>query len=46
MTATGDVLGSTLENLLGGDLRGVTVIGLPFAQMMGTHAPHAAYPVR
>jgi hypothetical protein len=46
MTATGDVLGSTLENLLGGDLRGVTVIGLPFAQMMGTRAPHAAYPVR
>jgi hypothetical protein len=46
MAATGDVLGSTLANLLGGDLRGVTFIGLPFGQMMGTHAPRAAYPVR
>ena len=46
MAATGDVLGSTLENLLGGDLRGVTFAGLPFGQMVGTHAPRTAYPGR
>jgi hypothetical protein len=46
MTANGDVLASTLTTLLGGDLRGMTVVGLPFAQMMGTRAARAAYPGR
>ena len=46
MTANGDVLGSTLAGLLGGDVRGMAGMSLPFGQMMGTHAPRAAYPGR
>ena len=44
MTATGDVLGSTLANLLGGDVRGMAGLSLPFGQMSGTRAPRASYP--
>jgi hypothetical protein len=43
MTATGDVLGSTVANLLGGDVRGLAGFGLPFAQMMGSRSPRGAY---
>lgn len=43
MAATGDVLGSTLENLLGGNLRGIAGIGMPFGQMMGTRERHNSY---
>ncbi len=39
MTGNGDVLGSTLQNLLNGDLRGLTGVG----QMMGTPARRNAY---
>ena len=46
MSADGDVLGSTLASLLSGNIRGVAGIGLPLGQMMGTHAPRAAYPGR
>ena len=38
MTANGDVLASTLANLMSGNLRGMTGIPLPMAQMSGTHA--------
>jgi len=38
MTANGDVLGSTLANLLSGDIRGMAGMGVPFGQMMGTRA--------
>jgi hypothetical protein len=41
MTATGDVLGSTLQNLMSGDFRGLT--GLPLGQMMGTRERHGSY---
>lgn len=41
MRATGDVLGATLQNLLNGDLRGLT--GLPISQMMGTREHHNSY---
>jgi hypothetical protein len=41
MTATGDVLGSTLQNLMSGDFRGLT--GMPFGQMMGTRERHGSY---
>jgi hypothetical protein len=43
MAATGDVLGSTLENLLNGDIRGLAGKSLPFAQMMGTRERHNSY---
>ena len=46
MTANGDVLGSTLAALLGGDVRGLAGMSLPFGQMMGTRRPLAAYPGR
>ena len=38
MTANGDVLASTLANLLSGNLLGMTRVSLPVPQMMGTHA--------
>jgi hypothetical protein len=41
LEATGDVLGSTLQNLMSGDIRGLA--GLPFAQMTGTHERHNSY---
>ena len=41
MTATGDVLGSTLQNLMNGDFRGLT--GLPLAQMAGTRGRSGSY---
>jgi hypothetical protein len=41
MAATGDVLGSTLENLLVGNIR--SMAGLPFGQMMGTRERHGSY---
>jgi hypothetical protein len=41
MRATGDVLGTTLQNLLNGDIRGLA--GLPIGQMMGTHERHPSY---
>ena len=43
MAATGDVLGSTLENLMSGDIRGLAGVGLPFSQMMGTHERNNSY---
>ena len=36
MTANGEVIGSTLDNLLNGNLMGMTGVHLPFGQMMGT----------
>jgi hypothetical protein len=41
MTATGDVLGSTLQSLVNGDFRGLP--GLPFGQMVGTRERHNSY---
>jgi hypothetical protein len=41
MTATGDVLGSALQNLVSGDMRGLA--GMPIGQMMGTHERHNSY---
>jgi hypothetical protein len=35
MTANGDVLASTLESLLAGNIRGLAGIGMPFGQMSG-----------
>jgi hypothetical protein len=43
MTATGDVIGSTLENLLGGDVRGLAGMGSGFGQMMGTRERRNSY---
>jgi hypothetical protein len=42
MTANGDVLGSTLTNLMSGNLLGMA--GLPINQMFGTRAPRIPYP--
>jgi ferric-dicitrate binding protein FerR (iron transport regulator) len=42
MTANGDVLGSTLTNLMSGNLLGMA--GLPINQMFGTRAPRMPYP--
>jgi ferric-dicitrate binding protein FerR (iron transport regulator) len=44
MTANGDVLGSTLTNLMSGNLLGMAGISLPMNQMFGTHAPRIPYP--
>jgi hypothetical protein len=41
LEATGDVLGSTLQNLMNGDIRGLA--GLPFAQMTGTRERQHSY---
>ncbi len=41
MTATGDVIGSALQNLVSGDMRGLT--GMPIGQLMGTHERHNSY---
>jgi len=41
MTATGDVLGSTLESLVNGNFRGLPM--LPFGQMMGTRGRLNSY---
>jgi hypothetical protein len=41
MTATGDVIGSALQNLMSGDMRGLA--GMPIGQMMGTHERHNSY---
>jgi ferric-dicitrate binding protein FerR (iron transport regulator) len=41
LEATGDVLGSTLQNLMSGDIRGLA--GLPFAQMTGTRQRQHSY---
>jgi len=41
MTATGDVLGSALQNLVGGNMGGL--VGLPIGQMMGTRERHNSY---
>jgi hypothetical protein len=41
MRATGDVLGSTLQNLMSGDIRGMA--GLPIGQMLGTHQRQNSY---
>jgi hypothetical protein len=41
LEATGDVLGSTLQNLMSGDIRGLA--GLPFTQMMGTRERQHSY---
>jgi hypothetical protein len=43
MSANGDVLASTLENLLSGDIRSMAGIGMPFGQMAGTRDPHNSY---
>jgi hypothetical protein len=43
MRANGDVLASTLENLLSGNMRAMAGIGLPFGQMMGTPQRHNSY---
>jgi hypothetical protein len=43
MTANGEVIGSTLDNLLNGNLVGMTGLPLPIGQMMGTREPQAAY---
>ena len=42
MTADTDVLGSTLTNLMSGNLTGMA--GLPINQMFGTRAPRIPYP--
>ncbi len=41
MRATGDVLGSTLQNLMSGDMRAMA--GMPFSQMVGTHQRQNSY---
>jgi len=44
MTANGDVLGSTLANLMSGNLLGMAGLSLPINQMFGTHAQRIPYP--
>jgi hypothetical protein len=41
MTATGDVLGSTLQNLMSGNMRGLA--GMPVGQLMGTRERNNSY---
>lgn len=43
MTANGEVIGSTLDNLLNGNIMGMTGLRLPFGQKMGTREPQPAY---
>jgi FecR protein len=43
MRANGDVLASTLENLLSGNLRSLAGVGLPFGQIMGTQQRNNSY---
>jgi hypothetical protein len=43
MTANGDVLGSTLTNLISGDIRGLTGMALPIDRMMGTPGSRTSY---
>lgn len=46
MTANGDVLGSTMNSLMSGNILGMTGIPLPVGQMFGTPASRTPYPVR